>query len=261
MSQRSWKTDALLVIAHRGASAYAPENTMAAFKLAQAMGADGIEFDVKLTADGVPIVMHDATLDRTTNGSGEVARRTLLEIRELEAGSFFDDAFAGERVPTLVEVLEGLGTDLLFNIELTNYTSPRDNLPERCLQVVEEVGALERVLFSSFNPIAVWGLRGHVPDHQLGLLVGRSTPGIARWLMRRLVPHGALHPEVELLTKAIVSASHRRGKRVHAWTVNAPEIMEQLLLWGVDGLITDRPDVARDVIERGRNPDGRVDAG
>ncbi|HHH81805.1 MAG TPA: glycerophosphodiester phosphodiesterase, partial [Chloroflexi bacterium] len=138
MSQRSWKTDALLMIAHRGASAYAPENTMAAFRLAEAMGADGIEFDVKLTADGVPIVMHDATLDRTTDGSGEVARRTLNEIRKLDAGSFFEDSFAGEKVPTLAEVLETLGPDMLLNIELTNYASPRDILPERSLRIVEE---------------------------------------------------------------------------------------------------------------------------
>ncbi len=249
------------MIAHRGASAYAPENTMAAFRLAEAMGADGIEFDVKLTADGVPIVMHDATLDRTTDGSGEVARRTLNEIRKLDAGSFFEDSFAGEKVPTLAEVLETLGPDMLLNIELTNYASPRDILPERSLRIVEEAGAMGRVLFSSFNPIALWRLRGRVPNHQLGLLVGRATPGMARWLMRCLVPHGALHPQVELVMPATVSASHRRGKRVHVWTVNASEVMEQLLLWNVDGLITDRPDVAREVIERGKYQDGRVDAG
>src|SRR5512135_2653183 len=120
-----------LVLAHRGASLHAPENTLAAFTLAADQGADGIELDVKLTRDGSIVVMHDATVDRTTTGHGRVSDLTLSEIKALDAGSNFEPQFAQERVPLLEEVFAAVAGRLMINIELTNYASRRDGLERK----------------------------------------------------------------------------------------------------------------------------------
>ncbi|HBY09528.1 MAG TPA: glycerophosphodiester phosphodiesterase, partial [Chloroflexi bacterium] len=117
------------IFAHRGASAYAPENTLAAFKLAVDQGADAIELDAKLCADGQIIVIHDQTVERTSNGAGKVADLPLSALQELDAGSWFGLEFKGEPIPTLDEVFEAVGQKIFINIELTNYASPRDLLP------------------------------------------------------------------------------------------------------------------------------------
>ena len=117
-----------LIYAHRGASALAPENTLAAFLLAQRLGADGIELDVMLTADNQLIVIHDDTVDRTTNGHGKVAEMPLAALRDLDAGSYFGEAYRGEKLPTLAEVYEALGGKLRINVELKNYAHPLDAL-------------------------------------------------------------------------------------------------------------------------------------
>ena len=122
--RRNWDSSAPLVIAHRGASMYAPENTLAAFELAIEMGADAIELDTMLTADGIPIVIHDHSLDRTTDGIGSVSSKTVAELKLLDAGSAFDIRFAGERIPTLEEVFSAVGKKIMINVELKNYVSP-----------------------------------------------------------------------------------------------------------------------------------------
>jgi len=140
-----------LDIAHRGASTAAPPNTLAAFEKAIELGADGIEFDVHLSADGVPVVIHDFTVNGTTNGSGRVASLTLVQLKQLDAGSYFDPAFAGERIPTLAEVLEAVGSRLLLNIELKS-TSLRDNgLEQAVIAQVEQ-----HDLGSRSPPISPW---------------------------------------------------------------------------------------------------------
>jgi hypothetical protein len=127
-----------VIFAHRGASAYAPENTIAAFELALAQQADAIELDVKLSADGYVIVHHDATVDRTTNGKGRVKDLTLDELKKLDAGSFFSETFKGQTVPTLEEVFEAVGMHTFINVELTNYNTPRDHLVETVCMLVKK---------------------------------------------------------------------------------------------------------------------------
>ena len=117
-----------IILAHRGDKSFAPENTLPSFAQAIQKGADGVELDAKLTSDGHIIVMHDPTLNRTTNGSGKVASFTLEEIRKLDAGAWFDEKFRGTRVPLLEEVFETVGKDKLINIELTNYSTRHDGL-------------------------------------------------------------------------------------------------------------------------------------
>src|SRR5439155_1600574 len=153
-----------LIIAHRGASGTCPENTLVAFARAAALGAHMIELDVQLTRDGAVVVMHDWTLERTTDGSGAVCDRTLAEIRGLDAGAWFGSAFRGTRVPTLAEVLAAVG--LPVNVELKPVGD--DGLEARALAVVESAGAPARVVLSSFDAGAVERLRAFAAEATLG---------------------------------------------------------------------------------------------
>ena len=142
-----------LVFGHRGASAYAPENTLAAFRLALEQGADGVELDVILSADGVPVVIHDDTLDRTTNGHGPVSRLTLGELKRLAAGypARFGAQFSAERIPTLAEVFETCGAQTVINIELKHDRSPGRQLAGRVVELIHAHGRPGRIIVSSFQ--------------------------------------------------------------------------------------------------------------
>jgi len=237
------------IFAHRGSSAHAPENTLAAFELAVRHGADAIELDAKLTADGEVVVIHDQTVDRTTQGTGNVRKMTLAQLRELDAGSHFDIAFRGEPIPTLEAVFEVVGKSILINIELTNYAAPTDRLPEKVSQLVKRHGLEKRVMFSSFNPIALIRAHKYLPGVPVGLLAFPGRNGwMARSRMAGLVPHQALHPEVKDVTPALIKRVQGSGRRIHAYTVNDPETMRYLYEWGIDGIFTDDPVIARQIL-------------
>lgn len=244
---RYWESSAPLVIAHRGASMYAPENTIAAFELAVEMGADAIELDTMLTADGTPIVIHDPSLERTTNGSGSVASKTVAEIKLLDAGSMFDARFAEEKIPTLEEVFSAVGNKILINVELKNYASPLDHLPETVIDLVVKKGLADRVLLSSFNPIALIKAQRAYENIRRAALTG-GGPKIIRGVIEVFTNYFALHPEVSLVNQEMVVKHHAAGNRVNVWTVNEESVMMKLLSMGVDGLITDKPDIAKKVI-------------
>ena len=244
----NWDSSAPLVIAHRGASMYAPENTIAAFELAVEMGADAIELDTMLTADGPPLVIHDQSLERTTNGSGSVASKTVAEITLLDAGSAFDARFAGEKIPTLEEVFATVGHKILINVELKNYASPFDRLPETVIDLVMKKGLADRVLLSSFNPIALIKAKRASEKIRRAALTG-GGPKIVRGFIEVFTNYFALHPEVSLVNQGMIDKHHSAGNKVNAWTVNEESEMMKLLSMGVDGLITDKPDIAIKVIE------------
>ncbi|MGH2523785.1 MAG: glycerophosphodiester phosphodiesterase, partial [Anaerolineales bacterium] len=141
-----------LILGHRGASAYAPENTLAAFRRSLELGAEGVELDVTLSADGVLVVIHDDTVDRTTDGAGRVNGLTLAQLKKLDAGypARFGDRFAGERIPTLEEVFAELDARAIVNVELKEDTSPKRELAEKVVQVIHTRGVGGRALLSSF---------------------------------------------------------------------------------------------------------------
>jgi glycerophosphoryl diester phosphodiesterase len=143
------------VFAHRGASAHAPENTLAAFQLALSQGAPAIELDAMLCADGQVVVIHDDTVDRTTNGLGKVRQMPLAAIKELDAGTSFASTFKSEKIPTLLEVFETLGHEIFINIEIKNYAYPLDDLPTHVASLVQKFNLSDYALFSSFNPLAL----------------------------------------------------------------------------------------------------------
>lgn len=231
-----------LIFAHRGASADAPENTLAAFKLALEQGADGIELDAKLTADGEVVVIHDRTVDRTTNGTGYVSQMTLAQLRQLDAGAWKGAAFKGSTIPTLAEVLEAFGNRLLINIELTNYGSPEDGLPEKAARLVQACQVEHSVLFSSFLPSNLTIIRQTLPQVPLAIL---ARPGPAGWRNRsahsRETAPEFLHPHFLDTSKRLIDRERSAGRQVTAWTVNHPFLMRRLMHAGVAGLITDNP--------------------
>jgi glycerophosphoryl diester phosphodiesterase len=230
------------IFAHRGASRHAPENTLAAFEVAVQQGADGIELDAKLTADGQVVVIHDQSLERTTATAGKVKEMTLSQIKALDAGSHFDCAFRGEPIPTLEEVLVNFGRLTYINIELTNYTSILDDLPEKVAGLVKKYGLEKRVLFSSFNPLALIRVRRQLPQCPMGLLAFPGKMGIlARSRLGWLLSYQALHPELGDATPSLVEKTHRRGARVHVYTVNQVQDMRRLFDLKVDGIFTDDP--------------------
>ena len=235
-----------IVFAHRGASAHAPENTLEAFELASQQGADGIELDVKLSADGIPVVIHDATVDRTTNGSGPVADLELATLQKLDAGE-------GQRIPTLDEVFASLGGQLLINVELTNYKAPNDQLVEKVVEVIKKHDLSESILLSSFFSKNLKRAANLLPKTPRGLL---ALPGLlggwARTYGFRLGDYQALHPFYKNTTAQQIARAHRMGRRVHVWTVNAADQIHQLLGWGVDGIITDDPQLAVEIIGRAK---------
>jgi glycerophosphoryl diester phosphodiesterase len=258
-----------LVFAHRGGSALGPENTVAAFDRGIAAGADGIELDVHLSADGVVIVHHDATLDRTTDGSGPVRTRTAAELQRLDAACRFGAAQgfplrgAGICVPTLAEVLHRY-PDRRLIIEMKENTVA---MGEAVAAVVRATGAADRVCAAGFGLRAAWAARRVLPEMatsathtEVRLALYRSW---LRWPVRHAPYGGYQVPEhagrIRVVSRRFIRHAHDGGLRVQVWTVDHADDMRRLLGWGVDALISDQPDVAVRVVgEIGRSKETPV---
>ncbi len=243
-----------LVFAHRGGARLAPENTIAAFDRGLSLGADGLELDVHLSRDGVPVVIHDATLDRTTDRTGAVRSFTADELARVDAGYRFEAEGShpfrgqGHAVPTLAAVLERYATARLV-IEIKD---PSPAAGRAVARLVREFGAGPRVCVGSYHASAVGAVRQEAPE----IATSASLPE-ARWTLHRswLVwpfagrrPYCAFQvPErtglLRVVSPRFVRQVHREGQVVQVWVVDAPNDALRLLDWGVDGLITDRPDV------------------
>ena len=230
------------IFAHRGASAYAPENTLASFELAIQQGADAIELDAKLTSDGHAIAIHDLTVDRTTGAHGKVEEMSLAKLRSLDAGSFFSPKFQGEKIPLLEEIFEAFGKRTLINVELSNHDTPHDNLVETVCMLVKKFNLQNRILFSSFHPRSLAKARALLPEVPRGLL---AIDGFrAMWIRSFFFFFGdyqALHPYILTTSPQQIRRVHRMKRRVHVYTVNEEHKMGKLFHWGVDGIFTDDP--------------------
>lgn len=235
------------IIAHRGYSAAAPENTLASFDAAMGAGADGIELDVTLSADGTPVVIHDDTLDRTTTGSGRVNGTSLEVLRSYDAGAWFDERFAGERIPTLAEVLELARPLELVNLELKGGRSAPAQLVARVHALLHEQGDPDQILVSSFDPRLLWKLRRRDRRWRLALLFGQKGTVSRMWrVWARSIGIDMLHPEQQLVEE-VVSITHA-AHRVNTWTVNDPARAATLDALGVHGVITDDPVSTREAL-------------
>jgi glycerophosphoryl diester phosphodiesterase len=239
-----------VVFAHRGASGYAPENTLAAFSHALKLGAEAIELDVKLTRDGQVVVLHDQTVDRTTSGHGDLREFTLAQVQELDAGSHFSAQFAGEKVPSLEQVFEQFGKKLFINIELTNYQTYGDGLTDKVIELIDRFGLDEWVMFSSFNPSNILRARKLKPGIPAAMLALPGSPGrMQRSFAGKWISPGLIHPSLEDVNPGFMRREQKRGRRVHAWTVNDPDDITRMFLLGVNGIFTDFPDRAIQIRE------------
>ncbi len=246
------------IIAHRGASAYAPENTLAAFKLALEQGADAIELDAKLSADEQVVVIHDQTLDRTTPVSGRVRDFIMADMHKLDAGSHFDIAFRGEPIPTLDEVFKAVGQLTYINVELTNYATPRDRLPEKVAELVKRNKLQQRVFFSSFYVFNLIRIRKLLPEVPVGLLLTSGWKGkLSHFISTGLLRYQSLHPALGYVSLPLIKQTHKKGRLVFVFTVNQEQDMRRLFEIGVDGIFTPDPILARTVLNKVRNSTAR----
>lgn len=228
--------------AHRGASAYAPENTLAAFALARELGAQGIELDVQRTADGELVVCHDETIDRTSTGSGAIVELTLEQLRQYD----FSAGFVGLKspIPTLAEVFDLLdGTELTLNIELKDSIEPYPGMAEQVAELVRHRGWEERVLISSFNHVSIAKLAADRVGIPLAVLY--EGPIFEPWDYAERVGAQALNPSGYALRiqPETVAKAHERGLAVNVWTINDPAQARLAEAIGVDAIITNHPDL------------------
>ncbi len=240
-----------IILAHRGDLANAPENTLPSFQQAIQKGADGVELDAKLTSDGHVIVIHDTTVDRTTNGKGRIQTFSLEAIRQLDAGSWFNEKFKGTQVPLLSEVFETVSRDRLINIELTNYATPRDGLVDKVCELIKKHGNQKQIIFSSFFASNLKRASQLLPEIPRGLLAMPGITGVwARSFGFMFGEYQALHPHISSASREQVQRVHRLKRRVHVWTANTPEEVRRLKDWGVDGIFTDDPQTTVDALGR-----------
>lgn len=233
--------EAAFIAAHRGDRADAPENTLPAFAAAVTSGSDFLETDLQLTADGYAVLMHDDTVDRTTDGMGEVADLTLAQIRSLDAGSWYDPAFAGTGVPTFADFLDLLVTapDVTALVELKSTWTVDDVIP--LMRGIYYRGLQDRVVFASFSPTSLDALQA-------------ADPVIPRVLIRRVLPLDPVavatrYGVIAVMTRAsaledrpdAVRDMHEAGFGILLYTLNSEDRWQEALAWGVDGIVTDKP--------------------
>lgn len=234
------------IIAHRGASGHAPENTFAAFERAVQLGAGFIETDLQLTRDARFVAIHDATLERTTNGRGAVRDHTLAQLRELDAGKWFDRQFMDQRIPTLEEILEFASQrDVVFYLEI-KYGAAW-GMHHALVGALGKAEYAARTIVISFDPAMLASVRRLEPAIMIGLLLedAKGDP------VKTAVEVGArqLCPRADLITPELIDRAHRADLHVVTWTINDADKMRAAMDAGVDGIMTDLPDRLRAVVE------------
>lgn len=230
------------VIAHRGASGYAPENTIAAFTKAAQLGIQWVEFDVMQAACGTPIIFHDETLTRTTNGNGNVEEYDYTYLRSLDAGAWFDPIFSGERIPSLEQVIDFLNEmGLCGNIELKPLPGKEALLVESVLNVIPaSLINSNKILFSSFSIDALISLRSYAVNCQMGLLL---HDWIEDWqAICESLYCVSVHINQEIITRRAIAEIQLMNKAVLCYTVNDPIRAQELFEWGIDAVFSDVPD-------------------
>ena len=233
------------VTAHRGFSRIAPENTIPAFEAAMDCGADFIELDVQLTSDDVLVVCHDDKLDRTTDGKGELRKHTYEELLQLSAGSWFskDGEFDDVRIPTLAEVLDLVGKNIMLNIEIKRSGNPK-RTAEKVVELVEEYGIVNSCYVTSFSYPALKKVKQLNPKIKTAFIANLATATSYSQL-----PYiDAVSMNYLFVNQSVVNSAHHNGKRIFVWTVDRQSEMQKMMALGVDNIITDRPDRALEVV-------------
>ena len=232
-----------LVIAHRGASGYAPENSLSAFRLAMEMQADGIELDIQMTRDGHVVVLHDETIQRTSNGSGFVRDFTLEELKKLDFGSWFSKDFSDEPIPTLREVFQSLSSwKGLLNIEVKNSIICYPGILEKMMEVVSESYFQGNIVYSSFNHESMYQLKKLYPEANTAALIEMAFPKVESYA--EMLGVSAIHPYFEFISSQWMDECLKADLKVRTYTVNSCEEVREMKRLGVHAVITNYPDRA-----------------
>ena len=251
--------------AHRGASGYAPENTLISFRLAVSMRSDGIECDIHRTADGRLVVCHDATIDRTSDGTGAIKEMTLAEIQSHDFTKKFYGHNPFATAPSLEQMLDVVKDMDPINIEIKEFAGHEEEVFELFHGILKDYGCIERVIVSSFNVMLLGRLKARYPDLKTGYLY---HPMIGEWMRHGGAPApfelfpaeqavetalsqncDAIHPCIDVLEKATVDDAHAHGLTVNVWTCNTVDQVQKSIEFNVDGIITNYPDWVRTALE------------
>ena len=246
-----------LIIAHRGANKYAPQNTIPAFERAIELGAEGFETDLHITKDGHVVICHNYTINETSTGKGRISEMTLDELRQYDYGSYFSDKFKGTPIPTIDDFLSLVEkTDIkVLNIEIKPPKEKDTAIVRETIKAVKEHGLSDKLLISSFSPEILVEAKKLDRNCKTGFLYApnRLITAKVAW---RIVPFAksigcdAIHPQFIFVNEKYIKKAHEAGLMVNPWTVDMPEIINNLLKWGADGIITNLPDVVEKMRER-----------
>jgi glycerophosphoryl diester phosphodiesterase len=239
-----------IIIAHRGAMGYAPENTISAFKLAIELGANALELDLRQTKDSIPVVLHDATVNKTTNGKGDVKIFNIQDLQKLDAGSWFNKKFRSEKIPSLQEVIDVLNDSIILIIELKEGNETYPGLEERVVKLVQENKIESRTILKSFDPNVLRRLREIEPNIPLCYVYTLRMPWLSM-IIDRGVTFGSIYdidaeylqPHSFFLSESFVKDAQSNGFKIISWEVNCSEAIIESLDYGVDGIETDYPDL------------------
>ncbi len=243
------------VIAHRGACKVAPQNTMPAFEEGIRIGIDGFETDVHLTSDGHPVICHNYEIGETSNGEGKITQMTLEEFRSYDFGSYFDEKFAGTQGPTLDEFLELCKhPDVeVMNIEIKPSLEDDMTIVAKTIEAVKAHGLFDKLLISSFSAKMLLESKKIDKSCRTAFLYSPKDKIVLKILFTsakfaKSLGLYALHPHYSLVTASYVKKAHSRGIKVIPWTINKDKDMRRMIKYGVDGIITDYPEVANQII-------------
>lgn len=246
-----------LIIAHRGANKYAPQNTLPAFEKAYELGCEGYETDVHITKDGKIVICHNYTINETSTGKGKISDMTLEQLREYDFGSYYSKKYEGIKIPTLDEFLSFVETtDIsVLNIEIKSPKEKETAIVRETIKAVKEHDLLDKLLISSFDPKLLIDAKIIDNKCKTGFLYSPKSPTLAKMIWRQLrytksIGCDAVHPHYLFVNKKFVDDAHKMGIKVNPWTVNDPYNIDRLLKIGCDGIITDLPDVVKGMRKR-----------
>jgi len=245
----AWREEGPVCVAHRGGLALAPENTLAAFANAIKLGCNWAELDVRASKEGALVVIHDGTVDRTTNGTGTVAELSLRQLKKLDAGAKFSRKFAGQRIPTLEQVLRAVRGKLNMLVEIK-----AKGIEEKVVAALRKTRMDRSAVVICFDPVVLVATKDVAREMPTGLLLSLRAPKepLPLIALARMLGASLIMPSHEGVTREFIEKAHKARLLVRTWTVNDSKRMEELLDVGVDGIGTDRPDVLLKILEKRR---------
>ncbi len=239
----------MLIIGHRGAMGYAPENTITSFKKAIAQECDGIEIDVQLTKDNYLVVCHDWDVSRTTNGEGEIKDLTFSHIRELSIRQCSESRTLSEKIPTLSEVLDLIPDSMLLNIEIKSKASDERDIGEKVIELLEKHGKIDNIVISSFNHTVLKRIRKINKDIKIALLLSGFLINPVEYLRSNELDVYSYHPPLDYTSKDMITLLQKEGIKVFPWIVNQKNDLKKCVDYGADGFTTNYPDRLREYLK------------